>query len=862
MTRRRNLLSVEDGTDALAEPTFGREESFVEATHEEQTYREPDHGGDDDWAGEARRAPRGTWITPTLAVLAIFGWTGFFGWVHGPQMLAGASPELWSGWIASWSMPVLLVIGVWLLAMRNSRREANRFTDAARALAEESALLETRLTVVNRELSLAREFIAAQSRDLESLGRVASERLSENADRLQSLIHDNSAQIETIGQVSTGALANMESMRDQLPVLSNAARDMSNQIGNAGNVAHQQIDGLVDGFARLNQFGEAGQKHVEQIGDKVRATLDSFDRQIGTLGEVTQARFGKLREVSEAFRTDMVESEDAAFASLRLRADELAATLDIRMAGQREAEQEALGAMRERLAILSSDGDTLLARLQAGHESTRHTWTEAVTALEARMAEALAGIAQADEAALTSARQQLTLISQEAGDAEARISRNLAAFDSEMAQRRVRIRHSEEQELSEHEARIAAFEHRLAHQREEYVALVGELVNRSEDLGERLAGIDSDMRRLASEGDEARTGLGIAAQDFADRLALSRSALEENSANVARLTDDGVRLLEIIRASADHSQGALANAIGAAEARLSNFANEATRLAGLVADAETRGEALAAHVGTAQQGSASALEHLHALEGRIALLNAEAGRLAELTGSELRDAIEVLSGSATQALGGLRDNQREILEEIAGTIASQSRERVAEAIRGDAAAAIAELEQAATHAAERGRETTSALREQLAKVNELTGNLESRIAYAREQSEERIDTDFSRRIALITEALNSSSIDIAKAFDNEVSDTQWARYLRGDRGIFTRRAVRLLDRRESRAVVEIYGEDAEFRETVNRFIHDFEAMLREVLSTRDGNALAVTLLSSDAGKLYVALAQSIDRLRS
>jgi hypothetical protein len=49
---------------------------------------------------------------------------------------------------------------------------------------------------------------------------------------------------------------------------------------------------------------------------------------------------------------------------------------------------------------------------------------------------------------------------------------------------------------------------------------------------------------------------------------------------------------------------------------------------------------------------------------------------------------------------------------------------------------------------------------------------------------------------------------------------------------------------------------------VNRYIHDFEAMLRSVLSTRDGNALAVTILSSDMGKLYVALAQAIERLRA
>lgn len=213
-------------------------------------------------------------------------------------------------------------------------------------------------------------------------------------------------------------------------------------------------------------------------------------------------------------------------------------------------------------------------------------------------------------------------------------------------------------------------------------------------------------------------------------------------------------------------------------------------------------------------------------------------------------------------LTGLHEQQAEAVRALAERIADDSSAAIEEALRDNAAEAIAQLETAARRAADAGRETAVQLRDQLAAVNELAGNLERRVAYARQRAEEQVDNDFSRRMALITESLNSSAIDISKVFAHDVSDTAWASYLRGDRGIFTRRAVRLLDTHDARAIAGIYEDDPDFRETVNRYIHDFEAMLRSVLSTRDGHALAVTLLSSDMGKLYVALAQAIERLRS
>ena len=808
---RENSSPPEEHPLHLADEDVYEAHELADAEPEQQFWDEAEHPP----------RPRFTWVVPALAFTAVLGWTVFFAYANRAAMLGGASAQQWIDWVGEWSLPVILVIGLWLLAMRNSRREANRFTDAARALSQESAQLESRLGVVNRELAIARDFIAAQSRDLETLGRLANERLSANADRLQSLIRDNSAQVEQIGSVSDTALANMTSLRDHLPVVANAARDMSNQIGNAGNVAQGQIEALVSGFDRLNQFGEASEAHVERIAERVGSTLELFDNQVSALGEATQERFEKLRRVSEGFRADLAMSQEEAVASIRSRAAGIAEELRAHDVAQRAAEEAALISMRDRLAMLQGDGERVIAALGNGRDEAIGQWSTAIAGLEARMADAFARIDATDRSGVASAAERLEAL----------------------------------------DARLTAIDHAMRERQDGQIAHAADMVERTDALQLRLAELDGEMRRVSSEGREAGDALGSAAELLAARVDASRGVLDASGAVIARLTDDAVRLLEIIRSGSDHSQGALAQSIGEAERRLSVFGEQTAQLHALVDEAAARGETLASYVETARQTGTASLETLDALERRVASIAAESELLATRTGDELRAALEQLSGEATGALENLRDNQREVIAAIAERIAEDSQARIAEAIRRNAGEALGELDAAVARAAETGEATTLGLREQLAEVDALTGHLEARVAHARARAEERVDSDFSRRMALISEALNSSAIDIAKAFENEVSDTQWTNYLRGDRGIFTRRAVRLLDRQESRAVADVYEGDGEFRETVNRYIADFEAMLREVLSTRDGNAIAVTLLSSDVGKLYVALAQAIDRLR-
>ncbi|MEO6387028.1 MAG: ATPase [Croceibacterium sp.] len=818
----------------------------------------------DAWIEEVRRPLRDRlgWLVPALAILAIAGWTGFFGWVHQRSIVAGASPAQWSQWIIDWSVPVLLVIGLWLLAMRNSRREAARFASAANALSQESILLERRLITVNRELSLARDFIAAQSRDLESLGRVAGERLSTHADRLQGLIQDNGAQVDAIGRVSTTALENMDRLRDGLPVISNSARDVASQIGQAGSVAKDQLEELVSGFNRLNQFGEASGRQVASLRGKVDEALAAFEAQAAQLEDVAGNRFAALAERSAAFRAELDGREVDAFAAIRRRADALTSELDARRSDLETAETTASDALQARLSQLRDEGTRIAESLRTGEVDAAGAWSAAITALEARMLEAIQRIASVDEQAMASARQRLVALRDEADRVDTTMTERAETFHAQLLARSADIRAREDAALAALGERFSAFDGQVTERQEEQLAHVAGLAERGDALAQRLAELSGQMETLAAQGSSTRADVAEAASALTGRLAESRSLIEASGAQVARLTDDSVRLLELIRSSAEHGKSDIPQALDQAERRLAAFEQQAQALHGLITDAGEKGALLATHVDNARQSGSSTIEQLGELEGRLAELARNSDALAVQARGELGEAMASLEQASRNVLTGLHEQQAGAIRDMAEKIASQSGEAIDGALRAHAAGAIAELESAAQQAGEAGRATAITLRDQLSVVNELAGNLERRVAHARQQAEEQVDNDFSRRMALITESLNSSAIDISKAFANDVADSAWASYLRGDRGIFTRRAVRLLDNQAARAVADIYENDGDFRETVNRYIHDFEAMLRSVLSTRDGNTLAVTLLSSDMGKLYVALAQAIERLRA
>lgn len=101
---------------------------------------------------------------------------------------------------------------------------------------------------------------------------------------------------------------------------------------------------------------------------------------------------------------------------------------------------------------------------------------------------------------------------------------------------------------------------------------------------------------------------------------------------------------------------------------------------------------------------------------------------------------------------------------------------------------------------------------------------------------------------------------IARALDQAAAASIWARYRAGQRGIMVRSIYSNDGRVMFDEVTQRYQQEQEFRRTVDRFLADFEAIVRD-MEQKDPSGRAVqTHLVSDSGRVYLFLAHASGRL--
>jgi len=702
-------------------------------------------------------------VVPTILLLAFAGWTAFFGLTYWPEAQAGLDNNRIVELIVRWAVPALLIAVSWLLVMRNSSREATRFGNVAASLRKESDLLSQRMRTVNEEISLAREFLSQNARDIESLGRQSSQKLVESAHILTAALADSDQKAKTLEAVSQSANTNLEQLRKHLPVVTSAAKDVTNQIGSAGNNAQVQIKALI---ATLERVRDAG-KSVRDYVDDVEVRADDMAVKL----EQSLSSSAKLLDVRSAEALD--------------RSAEMATLMD-----------SATQAIASGIAQASGDIDAILTNSQEHVQSS-----------------------------LSDLRKALGDVGSQTEQEEARIRAMIATISAHIQ--------SSAQQISEVD-RVAT------DQTSKLAFAVSALGESTRSVGSALTDNQLVTQQLIEQSHKLLESLGTANHEISDKIPAAMDVLSVQ-------LSDGVAQIK----------SALSNAESLEE--LSGSMLE--KLNGLERIIATQRESVDALMKQSDAHFAARHDQVDALGASLRQTQTLLQEMSDEANGQLVTALLRVRESTRAAAESSRKILDDELAHISEQLTEQNRTALANALDAQVASMNAAVQEAIERNVELSEAATGLVVKQLAELGEMTSSLEGRIADSKNSFESVQDDSFARRMVLLTESLNSTAIDVAKILSNDITDTAWASYLKGDRGVFTRRAVRLLDSKEAKIIANHYGNDSEFREHVNRYVHDFEGIMRLLLSTRDGNAIGVTLLSSDIGKLYVALAQAIERLR-
>jgi len=703
------------------------------------------------------------YITPVLLLVAFSTWTAFFALTYWPEVMVGLANDRIIALVTTWSVPTLLITVLWLLAMRNSSREATRFGRVASRLRMESDALAARMRTVNGEISLAREFLSQNARELETVGRQSSQKLIESAQMLSAALADSDEKAKKLEAVSQAANTNLEYLRKHLPVVTSAAKDVTNQIGSAGNNAQVQIKSLIASLERVSDAGKS-----------VNAYIDNVETRADDLS---------------------VRLEQSLSGSAKLLDDKSAEALD-RSAEMATLMDSAAQAISSGIAQASGDIDTIFAGSQAQIQSS-----------------------------LSDLRSALSEIEAQSQQEDARVRDIITAITAH---------------IQTSAAHIAEVDKAATQQTSKLAFVVTALGESTRSVGSALSGNQVIAADLITQSDRLNTLLGAANDEIGQNIPAAMDNLN-------------VRMTESI----SQVQSALSNA----ETLDSLSDGVLEKLAKIEQSIAAQHDAVGALTAESDIHFAARHEQVDALGAALKQTHA---LLEEMSG-EANDRLVSSLLRVRETTRAAAESSRKILDEELAHIADQLTEQNRAALANALDAQVASMNEAVQEAIARNIElsevASSLAARQLGELEEMTISLEGRIADTKNNFESVQEDSFARRMVVLTESLNSTAIDVTKILSNEVTDTAWNAYLKGDRGVFTRRAVRLLDSSEAKIIVRHYGEDSDFREHVNRYVHDFEAIMRLLLSTRDGNAIGVTLLSSDIGKLYVALAQAIERLR-
>lgn len=110
------------------------------------------------------------------------------------------------------------------------------------------------------------------------------------------------------------------------------------------------------------------------------------------------------------------------------------------------------------------------------------------------------------------------------------------------------------------------------------------------------------------------------------------------------------------------------------------------------------------------------------------------------------------------------------------------------------------------------------------------------------------------------ETLQAMAIDLDRYFEDDPRHDLMKRYRSGERDVFARRLVAIMQHEQSEGIGRKYDSDGEFRDTVDSYLLQFETLMEQTARSDHENNQVEAYLNSQTGRVYVALASATGRL--
>jgi hypothetical protein len=598
------------------------------------------------------------------------------------------------------------------------------------------------------------------------------------------------------------------------------------------------LDAVQQMTERSEQLDRATASSIQTLAalsermDKFESATPHLEQRISVLAETLACLGVELRERSTYLETRL---QDAASAAQETRVQLMAAgdSLNDRLAGLRDGARVAGEELASLSELSSARIDFTLDRVRTVLDSTEQRIDAQNQALTQLVERSHLSMQQASQHALTGFQERCEGI-------EATLDR----LDGRIVQQ------SEKGGAWLEAASAGAT--MLARQ---FDALEQSAIARTERLAAAMAGLSGETRQLADSLDAGdRSSEQLIKRTEALLLALDSSVRELDESVPSAITRVEERLTAMRQRISDAGPG-----IESIEAVASSVAGQMEEAGKLSAEQVAR---LDAALLRSQAALAEQKAQVIALAEAIDKAGDGMAQLGEKVGPHMVDQLSRVRDTADAAARKAHQAIMEVIPKAASALGDASSGAMQLAATASVDAQVERLTQTANHAVKAASDAAASLEVQLQALHAASNALERRISGSSLQIEAQDRELLTRRSGELIEMLNSRAIDVSKWLGHDISEGEWSAYLKGDQGLFARRAVRMLSRTDTKAIHTLYRDDVDFAEHVNRYVHDFETLLRSVLAARDGSALAVTMLSSDLGKLYVALAQGSDRLRS